>query len=216
MQSVECPYHFGRGKNQDKFLDEIKRLSEIVEGHLICLISSTNHEQLCKTYNGVKRTLIFSQPFLADTGAEICRKLNMLLWSHDDGRRQHKFRTIYSLKNLCKDLDIEIDEDAEGCVAGKKLAKDMITSIRQSPDNYKVKHLPLQGKMWQKWSRLDKKWNKGYDNQFTCVEHYRDDLRDQLTKAREQQHETALSEDVLKFIEAMKRPFTQGDTSLLG
>ncbi|XP_071810644.1 interferon-induced very large GTPase 1-like [Apostichopus japonicus] len=195
-------------KNQDKFLDEIKRLSEIVDGHLICLISSTNHERMCKTYNGVKRTLIFSQPFLADTGAEICRKLNMVLWSHDDGRRQHRFHTIYSLKNLCKELDIDIDEGAKGCVAGKKLAKDIITSIRQSPDNYKVKHLPLQGKMWQKWSRLDKKWNKGYDNQFTSVEHYQANLRNQLTEVREQQHKTALSGDVLKFIEAMKRPFT--------
>ncbi|XP_071854566.1 interferon-induced very large GTPase 1-like [Apostichopus japonicus] len=189
--------------------DEMRKISQMVGKHLICIVcrrsSPSSNEASIKRQGKV--TKIFSKRFLKDVGKDICKELNQILWPEDDQKKLPACtKSIESLVNLCESLNIEVDENNESCVKGKKLAKDIIRSVRGNPELYKQTHLPLQEVQWKEWAALDKRWNKGYrpNREFRTIEHYHDDLKDKMSTLREEQLRTKPGKDILQFIEAVR------------
>ncbi|XP_071810649.1 interferon-induced very large GTPase 1-like [Apostichopus japonicus] len=190
-------------------LEEIRKVSQMVGKHLICIVCRSsgfsNNDGSIKRQGKV--TKIFSKPFLKDVGKDICKELNHIMWPAEDQKKLPAcYKSIESLVNLCYSLNIEVDEDNESCLKGKKLANDIIKSVRENPELYKQTHLPLQEVQWKEWAALDKRWNRGYrpNREFRTIEHFHDDLKNKMSTLREEQLCTKPGEDILKFIGAVQ------------
>lgn len=177
--------------------------------HLVCIISNDqNRAGTIKRQGNI--TLVRSRSHLTDIGACICQELNKILWPQERSETFSecpKFRSLESLTKLCDDLRIKVDEKSKHCIEGKALAHNIKEEISQSPETYKVTHLPLQGKLWKVWSNYDKMWSKGYGHQrFKSIEHYHDYLKQEMSNIRAQQRRTQPADDIAIFVEALKLP----------
>ncbi|KAJ8020651.1 Interferon-induced very large GTPase 1 [Holothuria leucospilota] len=186
---------------------QIQDISEKMAKHLVCVISSSDHQKEGTIKRQRNVTMIGSKRFLTDIGADICQEINTILWNPGkNSEAQSGFKNIQSLTDLCSDLNIQVDERNKWCIEAKQLAESVVKNIHRSSETYKAKYLPLQEKLWKEWSTLDKKWGKGYGHQrFDSIEHYHDYLKQEMLKVREKQRDTQPSDDIVTVVDALKR-----------
>ncbi|XP_071854818.1 interferon-induced very large GTPase 1-like [Apostichopus japonicus] len=191
---------------EETFLRNRSQIKEMkVTKHLLCVVTTENPQKQGDVLRKDNVTILFSKAFLLDIGSDICKELNLVLWEGHVKQKQEQFRSIRSLQKFCKDLQIVVDDEVEGCVAGKNIAAGILSNVKKCPEDYKKVHLPLQSELWSKYAGLDKKWSKRFDNKFPTVEHFHDDLKRQMREVREQQLNTQPTDDILNLIEALNQ-----------
>uniref|UniRef100_A0A8C1PPP2 VLIG-type G domain-containing protein n=1 Tax=Cyprinus carpio TaxID=7962 RepID=A0A8C1PPP2_CYPCA len=126
----------------------------------------------------------------SEVSEELRRALNDCL-----SESSHTFR----LEDVSKHSDIRIDEeDDDDCKRGREAAQQMM-SLLEKKDLTEIKEsfLPHQGKLWHQWSQKNKELHRPRGEMEISKKHK------EMSKIREKQHGTKISQYMKLFIEEM-------------
>ncbi len=119
------------------------------------------------------------------------------------------------IKNTAKKLSLEehaafaekllmkVDETENvTCQQAKKVAKDFVNKLKKIPfEKLKENVVPLQGKHWKEWAKLDKEESRQQNIGVTDVQTYSSSLRDKKKRERIEQVKQGASSEMKEFIE---------------
>ena len=108
---------------------------------------------------------------------------------------------------ICRELEINVDEDNVYCSFSKELAQNTVKTITEkSPIEAKSILLPLQGpSLWHQWAHHDKEQNRHIVRYKTSIEHYNSLKQGEKLKIRKEQSQFSknLSPLISEFLKNM-------------
>ncbi|XP_051729227.1 interferon-induced very large GTPase 1-like [Ctenopharyngodon idella] len=110
--------------------------------------------------------------------------------------------SIKKMSNVAPDLGILVDENNPICQDTKKMA-DLITQEITNIPEYKVKELPLQGKLWKELSKLEKEMCRLKKAKKENIEYYKSELKSQIQILKKKQGSNDMREAISHFISGL-------------
>eukprot|EP00062_Callorhinchus_milii_P025266 gi/632986064/ref/XP_007910029.1/ PREDICTED: interferon-induced very large GTPase 1-like isoform X2 [Callorhinchus milii] len=113
--------------------------------------------------------------------------------------------SVEAMAVVARELQMEVDEDAEQCQYGKVQAEERIATIRHvgSVAEYKISKLPLQGPLWKEWSKTDKELCRMRNRGDKSVETYISELKELKLQLRKQQLDCDIIDSLSEFVSAI-------------
>ncbi len=103
---------------------------------------------------------------------------------------------------FAQSVGMEVDENNEACQVGKKAAQEFMLQLQQYDiTNLKSNVVPLQGKLWHQWGKLDKEESRQQFIGDSNPQKYSSDLRDKKKELRERQFEQGATNEIQFFVE---------------
>ena len=157
---ISCILITKKGLSKKQNIDILNALAKSAGGIIVILVDSKSYKEdkLKQIIDcGAVSVICLKGKASAAIESEIRRLISSRIESYS-----HKFVSIGDCIDIAHENDIEIDEDDEECVLGRKAALKM-KQIIDGVEFTKIKDhfLPLQGpEMWQKWAAHEKEHHR--------------------------------------------------------
>ena len=157
---ISCVLITKKGLSKKQNTDILNALAKSAGGIIVLLVDSKSYKEdkLKQIIDcGTVSVICLKGKASAAIESEIRRLISSRVESYS-----HKFLSISNCVDIARENDIEIDEDDEACVLGRKAALEM-KQIIDGVEFIKIKDhfLPLQGsEMWQKWAAHEKEHHR--------------------------------------------------------
>ncbi|KAM4024612.1 up-regulator of cell proliferation isoform 1-T2 [Anomaloglossus baeobatrachus] len=133
--------------------------------------------------------------------AELVKKLQSII--ADFIKSSSYYITLEEMSHIAEDLGIGVDESSEEHQNTRKLALDITKNIKDVV-RYKNETMRLQGDLWQQLAKMEKEMCRMKGLGSNNIEDYKIKLAKKCSDIRKQQRELGLTEDIVRFIRAIK------------
>ena len=170
---ISCILITKKGLNKKQNIDILKTLAKTPGGIIVLLADSKSYkEDYLKQIIGSESVSLVS--LKGKASAVIESEIRHLISTKVESFSQ-QFKSISNYIEIAHEHDIEIDEDDEDCVLGKKAALQMEQTIKGVKFTEVKNHfLLLQGaEMWQKWAAHEKEYHRHKERRGQSLTDYR-------------------------------------------